>query len=511
MGWSTRPRAGMRAITGLVATCLLGALSVTIATPAAHADPQQGIGFAIKPGQDMSSHTPTQNWLGSYLVNGHQVFCVSFQLTAPDSGEVYKPGDELKTKWGTPLEKDKAANISYLLLRYGDTKKPEEAAALAHLLHSWTSAPRAGNGPDGKPYDDLNKTLGPDKIGYDVDFHLTSLKAQDASAATAVDRLTKDAVANRGPWTSAVTPPKADQNLGTPAAWTFTVKNAAGKGMADVPVKLTATDGTIAAAKADTKAAGQAADPASAKKTDTTAKAEGKKEVTLTTGADGTIKVDLTPTGDAPKLVGSLSAPADKPYVQFPVRTGIQNVVSTGGEKALTAQGAVKVNKPGKVQVTKTDAKTGKGIAGAVLRVTAEDKTKPALSQDGKPLNGADGQPAVVTTAGETGVVTVENLRTPQKICVVEVNAPPGYTNAFDPKNPPSACGEVKPGETLALTVSNTPNEVPRTIPAGGTPTVMAQGVVETSVSTPGLLGLGVLALLGSALVGAAARRSSRR
>ena len=79
------------------------------------------------------------------------------------------------------------------------------------------------------------------------------------------------------------------------------------------------------------------------------------------------------------------------------------------------------------------------------------------------------------------------------------------------PINPPTACGQVKPGETLALALSNKPNEVPRAIPAGDRPAAMAQGAVETSYSTAGLAGLAMLALLGSALVGAAARRAFRR
>jgi hypothetical protein len=295
-----------------------------------------------------------------------------------------------------------------------------------------------------------------------------------------------------------VTTPKGNQHLGEAAEWTATVKNAQGKGIPDVPVKLTATDGTLGDGTADSSA-GNSSPQAAA------------KEVTLKTGADGTVRVKLTPTGDQPKLVASLSAPADRPYVRLPVDTGAQRVVSTGGEKELTAQGVVNVAKPGKVQVTKTDANTGAGVGGAVLRITGKDKTSAALGQDGKPLTGADGKPAVVTTDGKTGGVTIENLRTPQEICVVEASPPPGYTNAYDPQNPPSACGTVQPGETLALTLTNKPNEVPRAIPAGDQPVAQARGVVETSYSVPGLAGLGLLVLLAAGLIGVAARRASRR
>ncbi|WP_414939855.1 SpaA isopeptide-forming pilin-related protein [Amycolatopsis sp. cmx-11-51] len=489
MGWTTRPSVRSRALTSLIATCLLGALSTTVAATPASADPKQGVGHAVTPGQPFGGHDQASDWLGSYVVNGKHVFCVSFQQKAPDTNEEYKPGDELLDKWGQKLPEDIAANISYLLLRYGGTQDNAEAAALAHLLHSWTAKPRSDA--------DTNPELPSNKIGYKIQDHLDKLKAQHPAAATAVVKLTKDAEANRGPWTTAIAPPKEDQHIGTAGEWTISVKNAKGKGISGVPVKLTPSNATVEG--------GETTKPAST----STAKAE--KAATVKTGEDGTLTVKVTPTGDQPKLASTLSAPADRPYVQFPVDTGVQKVVSTGGEKELKAQGVAVVSKPGKVQVTKVDTKTEKGIAGAALRITAKDKTTAAVGHDGKPLNGADGKPAVVTTEGETGTVTVENLRTPQEICVVEVSAPPGYTNAFDPKNPPSACGEVKPGETLALKVANTPNEVPRTIPAGDQPVAMMQGTVENSASTAGILGVGALALLGSLMVCMAARRSSRR
>ncbi|WP_037306445.1 SpaA isopeptide-forming pilin-related protein [Amycolatopsis orientalis] len=489
MGWTTRPSVRSRALTSLIATCLLGALSATVAATPASADPKEGIGYKVTPGQTVDNKARERDWLGSYVVNGKHVFCVSFQLKAPNTDEKYKPGDELLDKWGAKLPEDTAANISYLLLRYGGTQDNAEAAALAHLLHSWTSKPRSDA--------DLKPDRKAEEIGYDVQGQLAKLKAQHADAATAVEKLTKDAEANRGPWTTAIAPPKEDQHIGTAGEWTISVKNAKGKGVSGVPVRLTPSNATIDG--------GESTKPAS------TSNAKAEKATTVKTGEDGTVTVKVTPTGDQPKLASSLSAPADRPYVQFPVETGVQKVVSTGGEKELKAQGVAVVSKPGKVQVSKVDAKTGKGIAGAALRITAKDKTAAAVGHDGKPLNGADGKPAVVTTEGENGTVTVENLRTPQEICVIEVSAPPGYTNAFDPKNPPSACGEVKPGETLALKVANTPNEVPRTIPAGDRPVAMMQGTVENSASTAGILGVGALALLGSISVGVAARRSSRR
>ncbi|MYW90115.1 hypothetical protein G3I59_05640 [Amycolatopsis rubida] len=496
MGWISRPRARWRAATGLVATALLGALSVTaLGTAPASADAITGHGRNIE--HKEADGVTYKDWLGSYKVGGKDVFCVSFHLKAPDSDEEYQPGQDLLTKWGKPLEPDIAGNISYLLLRYGTTSNDDEAAALAHLLHSWTAPTQTPGDTDfGTP---------PNKAAYPEDKYFKLLTPE---AAKDVATMKAEAKANRGPWTASVTAPKGDQHIGQPATWTVTVKNSEGKGIPDVPVKLTATDGTIGQAdkQSDTEKASDSSSGNSAPQA-------AQKDTTLKTEANGTVTVKVTPTGYQPKLVASLSAPADKPKVQNPVKTtdGIQSVVGTGGEKQLTAQGMVAVTKPGKVQVTKTDAKTGKGIGGATLRVTGKDRKTAATSQDGKPLTGPDGQPAVVTTSGDNGTATVENLLAPQEVCVVEVNAPPGYTNAFDPNNPPAACGSLAPGGTLALTVANTPNEVPHAIPAGDLPVTMAKGTVETSFSTGGIAGLAALVLVGSALVGFAARRSARR
>jgi hypothetical protein len=457
-------------VLSVIAVFLLSAFTLTITTGTAQAATfQEKLGQKIDPGQPYAGKPKGYDWVGSYEVNGKQVFCVRFALIAPDSNEVYKPGDELKTKWGTPLSADTAANISYLLLRYGNTTSATEAAALAHLLHSWTSAPRTKA--------DLDPKLDFKHIAYDIDMHFNGLP-KDAQAM--VKTMEKDAEANRGPWTTSVTAPKDEQVIGTAADWSVSVKNAKGNGVSNVPVKLTLTSGTFA---------------------------DGKNTATVTTDKDGNAKVKVTPTDENVKLSSSLSGPADKPYVQFPVRADVQQVVSTGGEKELTAQATVKARtKPGIVQVTKLDSKTGEGISGVSLRLTGEDKTSAAVGQDGKDLLGADNKPAVLVT-GKDGKATVENLKTPQKVCVTEVSAPTGYDQAFDPNNPPTACGEVKAGETLALEIKNTPNEVPRIISAGGPPIASAQSATTSSVPSGVLFGLGGAVLVGAVFAGLLMRR----
>ncbi|SFB63740.1 hypothetical protein SAMN05216266_1377 [Amycolatopsis marina] len=499
MGCTTHPVAGVRAprrLVGLLTVALLGALSLVALAQPASAAVDEGIGHEVS-GQPYQGSGGGTDWLGSYIVGGKQVFCVQFQYKAPDTDEKYEPGDELLTKWGDKLSADVAANISYLLLRYGDTENADEAAALAHLLHSWTAAPRNAKDLDPK---NTFKT-----IGYDVDLHFDGLPAK---AKQAVEKLRSDAEANRGPWTAEITPPEDEQLIGSPAEWKVTVKNAKGAGVPDVPVTLTIADAMLEES-GDAEAARTAKEGTEGTETAETANAETAETsaTTVTTGEDGTATVTLVSTGENPKLTGALSAPADRPYVRFPVDGDTQRVVSTGGEQELTAEATTTARtQPGIVQITKKNSRTGDGIAGVSLRLTAKDKTTPAVGQDGTPLEGEDGKPVVLETDGN-GIATVENLRTPQEVCIVEVSAPAGFDQGFDPDNPPSACGQLAPGETLALELANAPNEVPRTIPAGTQPTVIASTAGTSGPSTGALVGIGSLALLGTALVGWTARR----
>jgi hypothetical protein len=174
----------------------------------------------------------------------------------------------------------------------------------------------------------------------------------------------------------------------------------------------------------------------------------------------------------------SLASPADQPTVQEAIQLDVQRIVSTGGEKQLTATATTTAkNAPGTVKITKTNEKTGAAIAGVSLRLTGSDKTSPALDQNGKKLLGTDGTPSVLVT-GADGTATVDNLQTPQDICLIEVSPPPGFDKNFDPAAPPSACGTVTPGATLALTITNKPNQVPIAVPAGDQPVALGYATV---------------------------------
>ncbi|MFL6143941.1 MAG: hypothetical protein ACJ72N_19020 [Labedaea sp.] len=449
-----------RLAAGLVSTILLAATGLVLGGAVAQALPQQGIGQAI-PAQPYRGNPDATDWMGSYVVGGKQVFCIQFAFLAPEPTEDYKIGAPLKTKWGTDLAPGVPARLSYLLLRYADTKSPDEAAALAHLLHSWTAAPQTPGAT--APTNDFRT------IAYDEQFHFTRLTP---GAQQAVAKLRADADANHGPWRMKVTKPAADQVLGTPGSWTVAVTVAeTGKGVANVPVPLTVTGGKFA---------------------------DGTATATLRTTADGTVAVPVTPTEPNVVLAATITAPADQPRVQQASRDNVQRIVSTGGETPIPGSDtATAKNAPGKVTVAKVNEKTNAGIAGASLRLTVADKVTPAKDQNGANLLGPDGKPVVLVT-GPDGTVAVPNLATPQDVCVIEVSAPPGFDKSFDPAAPPSACGTLTPGATLALTVANKPNapNVPVAVPAGDQPVPVALGTVSR-VSGPG----GVLAICGLAVL----------
>lgn len=461
---------GWRRLAGAV----LAAGVALLAVPAtSNAQVQEGIGHNT-PAQGYRGKPGTTDWLGSYIWQGKQVWCVSYSYLAPDSSVEYQEGDELRTKAGVPLAPDIAANISYLLLRYSTTNSADESAALAHLLHSWTSFEHGG------------LSLSPESdyrtIAYNEQFHYDHLPP---SARDAVDRMRKDAETNRGPWTAKVTAPTEEQVIGSPDAWKVDVAKSDGSLVGGVPVTVELTDATLES---------------------------GQTTGELKTSLDGgPLNVNVVPTGPNPTVVVKLDSPADKPKVHVPAgRENMQRIVTTGGEKKLTAQASTTAKTaPGVVKVAKTDTETGKGIAGVALRITAADGTTPALKQDDGKLTGPDGKPLVLQT-GDDGTATVPDLRTPQEICVVEVAAAKGYEEYFDPNAPPKACGNVEPGQTLALALANKPNKpvVPITIHAGSEGAgVTAKAAYTTELNTGALVAFGGGVLLVGGLLGWFVRR----
>lgn len=467
-------------LTAVTTTAVLAGGTLLAAPGVALAQPTEGVGYRTTPGQGYRERpVRAYDWMGSYMVNDSQVWCVQYALKAPDSHEEYQPGDALKTKWGEPLSPSVAANISYLLLRHGDTHNPDEAAALAHLLHSWTAPPRS-------PADVL-----PDKsfkdIAYNIDFQYNKLPQ---AAKDAVRAMRADAEANRGPWKAGLTAPAGQQTIGSASDWTLRVQRGNGRGVSNVPVALHVAD-----AKVDGLA----------------------NDGTVTTPADGKpLTLHVTPTGPNPKVSGSLVAPADRPYVRNAVNQPdtTQRVVSTGGEQKLSVEASAKaVTAAGSVRVGKVDTDSKAGIEGVLLRVTAADGMRPAIRQDGSSLIGPDGQPAVVNT-GADGTSALADFRTPQEIRVTEIKPARGYEQAYDASAPPSVSGLVRPAGTLLLTLTNKANtpSVPIKIPAGD-PTALGETVelpTRRAINTA-VLTLGSLALAGAGIGGGVALRRRLR
>jgi hypothetical protein len=296
----------------------------------------------------------------------------------------------------------------------------------------------------------------------------------------AVARMKADAEANRGPWTLSATAPKEPLIIGADSNWTVALTKANGKGVPNAPIAYKLTDAKLF---------------------------DGSVEGQVTTGPDGgPAAIKVIPTGPKPSIAVTADSPADRPVVHQPIQTdNMQRMVTTGGEKKLNAaaNGQAKTA-PGAVKITKIDSETKKAIAGVALRVTAKDQTSPALKQDDSPLVGTDGKPLVLQT-GSDGTVAVPDLRTPQEICLVEVTAPKGYEEYFDPKAPPAACGTLAAGQTLALELVNKPNKpvVPSTIPAGADgQTPVATASFDTQLRPGLMLVVGGLVLLGAALAG---------
>ncbi|MFC4852169.1 hypothetical protein [Actinophytocola glycyrrhizae] len=303
---------------GLAVTAVVAGVSLAGA-PSAAAAVQRGVGHETTPAQPYLDNPDPADWLGSYVVGGKQVWCVQFAHLAPDSDEQYQPGAALKTKWGTDLPADVAADISYLLLRHAGTTSQDEAAALAHLLHSWTAGPQ--NPAQLDPSNDFRH------IAYDAPFHLSKLPA---GAQAKVQELRADAEANRGPWTAAVTAPEGAQTIGVAADWTITVNNAAGTGVAEVPVTIDAVDATFTGP-------------------------DGEQVTTATLPTtEEPLALAVTPTGAAPRIDITLASPAEVPVVRQAVEVDTQRIVSTGGEKELTANAETTASPPPTTTTTTT-------------------------------------------------------------------------------------------------------------------------------------------------------------
>src|SRR5699024_2923500 len=264
----------------LAVTALSGLIVATVATPAT-AETDRANGYYIDPGQQHAGNPDGgREWLGTFHVDGEPVFCVDYQLKAPETDERYEPGDELLTKWGDEIPAARAAKISYLLLRYGNTDDDDTAGAVAHLLHSWTADPDYDGG-------ELGSDVTAPEVAYDIDFHTSALS--DAQLER-VDELDAEAEEFRGPWSVTLTAPDDEQQIGTSDQWSLAVETASGVGVPDIPVTVELTGGQVAT--------GDNVDDGSDDRSDDTAEKTGEKDDNDVDDTDATAQNDRAASQD---------------------------------------------------------------------------------------------------------------------------------------------------------------------------------------------------------------------
>ena len=116
-----------------VATALL-ALTLVFAAPAPSAN-------AAAKHAGIPDITPYGAYLGNYLApDGSRVYCIDSSLEWP-SGPTSGPAivDGIVTTWGAPLPADSAQKLNFVLLKYGQTDDPVQAAVVAAFVNAYTS------------------------------------------------------------------------------------------------------------------------------------------------------------------------------------------------------------------------------------------------------------------------------------------------------------------------------------------------------------------------------------
>ncbi|MBX3100019.1 MAG: hypothetical protein KF761_10620 [Salinibacterium sp.] len=89
----------------------------------------------------MPTLTPYGGYIGNYLApDGFRVYCIDSPLPWP-SGSTSGPSsvDSLVTTWGSTLSPTELRKLNYVLLTYGQTDDPVQAAAVAAFVNAYTS------------------------------------------------------------------------------------------------------------------------------------------------------------------------------------------------------------------------------------------------------------------------------------------------------------------------------------------------------------------------------------
>lgn len=117
---------------GIVAVVLAAGLAL-VSTPAPADAATKHAGFP--------DITPYGGYLGNYLApDGSRVYCIDSPLPWP-SGTTSGPAlvDGIVTTWGALLPAESLQKLNYVLLAYGQTDDPVQAAAVAAFVNAYTS------------------------------------------------------------------------------------------------------------------------------------------------------------------------------------------------------------------------------------------------------------------------------------------------------------------------------------------------------------------------------------
>lgn len=226
---------------------------------------------------------------------------------------------------------------------------------------------------------------------------------------------------------------------------------------------------------------------------------------------DGTATIELTPTDTEPRLTSTLAAPAGKPYLETPIDVDTQRVVSTGGEKQLTAQATVPAQRSPDRSTSRSRTARAAKDSGVALRLTAKDQiSRPgakwrAAREPGWNAGRAHHRGRGRRSGRRESSDTAGDLRH-------RGEPSGGPRRCFRSHRPAFGLRHSQPGATLALTIENIPNEVPTAIPAdAGPPAAVVHAATSTTTSPLSIAALGTVALPGTALVGFLARRRFER
>ncbi|AZK97069.1 MULTISPECIES: SpaA isopeptide-forming pilin-related protein [Streptomyces] len=495
-----------------LAVAVAAAVAGTLATaPPAIAADHFGPGYAIPDadGNPGASHIGAYGPPGPQVAGDRQTYCADPEKKGPHQADGYSTPRTV-TSWtssvtGKPVPKANIAYASYVIGKYGQTRDDAQAAAVDAAVYEWLA---------GGTYA-LDGKRGQERLSYPV---------VSATSRTLAQKYVAEAAKYAGPYRLEITPSATTIHTGTEVTVDVEViSTLTGRPIPGVAVKITGTGATAAGGTVTTGKTGAAEWAFTASKEGTatvSATATGLPGSELkvltpnnsqaqrmllagdtTTAKDmAAVKVDQAPGGvtihkenpEGDVLVGAVFQLLDKTTGKLVAegKTGEKGVLVFDGiapgtytlretdtgdtdhdlvpdqditiVSGRTAQAnpvtIVDPFKDADLLLRKTDKTSGRALTGAVINI-AENTVKDGEDAPGKQI--------LSLTTGKDGTAKAKldvKLRSGSRYWATEVTAPDGYQ--LDAQPIPFTA---KPGETVTVTVPNTPE--PTTPPPTTPPT----------------------------------------